>query len=50
VVDEVTGLPLIVFPFCKDVRVEAATTVYSSSNISRRYFKCPRNFINVSDT
>jgi hypothetical protein len=46
----VTGLPLIICPFCKDVRVEAATMVYSSLNIGRHYFKCPRNFINVSDS
>nr|CAZ96127.1 conserved hypothetical protein [Saccharum hybrid cultivar R570] len=40
-VDYDTGLPLIICPDCKDVRVFAANTK-SGSNIGKRYFKCPR--------
>ncbi|XP_066335671.1 uncharacterized protein [Miscanthus floridulus] len=40
-IDDVTGLPLIMCPDCRDVRVFAATTIYSN-NIGKRYFKCPR--------
>ncbi|CAN6278677.1 unnamed protein product [Urochloa humidicola] len=42
-VDDDTGLPLIVCPFCKDVTVIADTTRYSIRNLGRRYFKCPRS-------
>jgi hypothetical protein len=48
-VDYDTGLPLIICPDCKDVRVFAANTK-SGSNIGKRYFKCPRkNYSNVSE-
>jgi len=48
-IDDVTGLPLIMCPDCKDVRVFAATTTQSEYNIGRRFFKCPRkNYRNVS--
>ncbi|CAN6277986.1 unnamed protein product [Urochloa humidicola] len=43
VLDDVTGLPLIVCPFCQDVRVIADTTRYSTKNLGKRYFKCPRS-------
>ncbi|CAO2142806.1 unnamed protein product [Urochloa humidicola] len=42
-VDDVTGLPLIVCPFCKDVRLVADTTRWSIKNLGKRYFKCPRS-------
>lgn len=49
-IDDVTGLPLIMCPDCRDVRVFAATTTCSEYNIGRRYFKCPRkNYRNVSE-
>ncbi|CAD6241867.1 unnamed protein product [Miscanthus lutarioriparius] len=45
--DDVTGLPLIMCPDCRDVRVFAATTMQSKCNNGKRYFKCPRkNFSN----
>jgi len=48
-IDDVTGLPLIMCPDCRDVRVFAATTIYSN-NIGKRYFKCPRKtYTNVSE-
>jgi hypothetical protein len=48
-IDDVTGLPLIMCPDCRDVRVFAATTMYSN-NIGKRYLKCPRkNYRNVSE-
>ncbi|CAD6245964.1 unnamed protein product [Miscanthus lutarioriparius] len=40
-IDDVTGLPLIRCPDCRDVRVFAATTK-SGSNKGKRFFKCPR--------
>uniref|UniRef100_A0A804LET2 Zinc finger GRF-type domain-containing protein n=1 Tax=Zea mays TaxID=4577 RepID=A0A804LET2_MAIZE len=40
-IDDVTGLPLIMCPDCKDVRVFAANTTYSN-NVGKRFFKCPR--------
>ncbi|XP_066396886.1 uncharacterized protein [Miscanthus floridulus] len=40
--DDVTGLPLIMCPDCKDVRLFAATTTKSQYNVGRRFFKCPR--------
>ncbi|CAL4963333.1 unnamed protein product [Urochloa decumbens] len=43
VFDDETGLPLIVCPFCKDVRLIADTTRYSTKNLGKRYFKCPRS-------
>ena len=39
-IDDVTGLPLIMCPDCKDVRVFAATTTQSEYNVGRRFFKC----------
>lgn len=48
-IDDVTGLPLIMCPDCKDVRVFAANTTYSN-NVGKRFFKCPRkNRRNVSE-
>ncbi|CAD6226180.1 unnamed protein product [Miscanthus lutarioriparius] len=45
--DDVTGLPLIMCPDCRDIRVFAATTTQSKCNNGKRYFKCPRkNFSN----
>ena len=47
-IDEVTRLPLIVCPTCKDVRVFAANTK-NGSNVGKRFFKCLRkNYNNVS--
>ena len=47
--DDMTGLPLIMCPTCKDVRVFAATTTKSQYNIGKRFFKCPRQgYGNVS--
>ncbi|KAG2571840.1 hypothetical protein PVAP13_7KG121866 [Panicum virgatum] len=40
--DDMTGLPLIMCPTCKDVRVFAAITTKSQYNIGKRFFKCPR--------
>ncbi|KAG2620305.1 hypothetical protein PVAP13_3NG168576 [Panicum virgatum] len=40
--DDMTGLPLIMCPICKDVRVFAATTTKSQYNIGKRFFKCPQ--------
>ncbi|XP_008657723.1 uncharacterized protein [Zea mays] len=40
-INDVTGLPLIMCPDCKDVRVFAANTTYSN-NVGNRFFKCPR--------
>ncbi|KAG2605649.1 hypothetical protein PVAP13_4NG089234 [Panicum virgatum] len=39
--DDMTGLPLIMCPTCKDVRVFAATTMKSQYNIGKRFFKYP---------
>jgi hypothetical protein len=48
-IDTDTGLPLIICPDCRDVRVFAATTKLGS-NEGKRYFKCPRKtFANVSE-
>ena len=48
-IDDVTGLPLIMCPDCKDVRVFAATTTKSEYNVGKRFFKCPRKtYRNVS--
>ena len=48
-IDDVSGLPLIMCPDCKDVRVFAANTTQSGLNFGKRYFKCPRkNYQNVS--
>jgi hypothetical protein len=48
-IDDVTGLPLIMCPDCKDVRVFAANTTYTN-NVGKRFFKCPRkNRRNVSE-
>ena len=48
-IDDVSGLQLIWYPDCKDVRVFAATITNSEHNIGKRYFKCPRKkFRNVS--
>ncbi|XP_021321254.1 uncharacterized protein LOC110437216 [Sorghum bicolor] len=44
-IDEVTRLPLIVCPTCKDVRVFAANTK-NGSNVGKRFFKCPRKNYN----
>ncbi|RCV23520.1 hypothetical protein SETIT_5G012700v2 [Setaria italica] len=41
-IDDVIGLPLIMCPDCKDVRVFAATTMQSNDNTGRRFFKCSR--------
>ncbi|CAD6269353.1 unnamed protein product [Miscanthus lutarioriparius] len=47
--DDVTGLPLIMCPDCRDVRVFAATTMQYKCNNGKRYFKCPRKkFSNAS--
>lgn len=47
-IDDVTGLPLIVCPDCRDVRVFAATTKFGD-NKGKRFFKCPRkSYGNVS--
>ena len=47
--DDVIGLPLIMCPDCKDVRLFAATTMKSQYNVGRRFFKCPqKNYSNVS--
>lgn len=47
--DELTGLPLITCPTCKDVRLFAATTTKSQRNVGKRFFKCPRQgYGNVS--
>jgi hypothetical protein len=48
-VDHVTDLPLIVCLVCKDLRVDALTTMNSLRNCSRCFFKCPRNHQYVSD-
>lgn len=48
-IDNVTGLPLIICTYCRDVRVFAATMTQYQYNNGKRYFKCPRkNFSNVS--
>ncbi|XP_025822253.1 uncharacterized protein LOC112898056 [Panicum hallii] len=49
-IDDVTGLPLILCPDCKDVSVFSATTTQSEHNVGRRYFKYPRKFRNVPGT
>jgi hypothetical protein len=41
-IDEVSKLPLIKCPECKDRRVFAATTMKSEVNRGKRYFKCAR--------
>ncbi|CAN6339307.1 unnamed protein product [Urochloa humidicola] len=41
-VDQVTGLPLIQCPECKDVSL-IALTVKHTKNRGKRFFKCPRN-------
>jgi hypothetical protein len=41
-IDEVSKLPLIKCPECKDRRVFPATTMKSEANRGKRYFKCPR--------
>ena len=41
-VDDVIGVPLIVCPKCKDLRLVAATCKWTA-NRGRRFFKCPRN-------
>jgi len=41
-IDEVSKLPLIKCPECKDRRVFAATTIKSEVNRGKRYFKCAR--------
>jgi len=47
-IDEVSKLPLIMFPECRDVRVFAATTTQSQYNNGKRYFKCPRkNYVSA---
>jgi hypothetical protein len=47
-IDEVSKLPMIMGPECKDVRVFAATTTQSLYNNGRRYFKCPRkNYVSA---
>lgn len=47
-IDTDTGLPLIICPDCRDVRVFAATTKFGY-NEGKRYFKCPRKtYGNVS--
>ena len=38
-IDDVTVLPLIMCPDCKDVRVFAATTTQSEYNVGKRFFK-----------
>ncbi|XP_039841835.1 uncharacterized protein LOC120702144 [Panicum virgatum] len=40
--DDMTGLPLIMCPTCKDVWVFTGTTTKSQYNIGKRFFKCPR--------
>ncbi|XP_021317695.1 uncharacterized protein LOC110435914 [Sorghum bicolor] len=44
-IDEVTRLPLIVCPTCKDVRV-FATNTKNGSNVGKRFFKCLRKNYN----
>ncbi|KAG2642783.1 hypothetical protein PVAP13_2KG215691, partial [Panicum virgatum] len=41
VVDRATGLPLILCPEAKDMRLRALMN--SHRNLGRRFFKCPRN-------
>ena len=41
-IDEVSKLPLIKCPECKDRRVFPNTTMKSEVNRGKRYFKCPR--------
>ena len=47
VVDRATGLPLILCPEGKDMRLRALMN--SRRNLGRRFFKCPRNHEYVSD-
>jgi hypothetical protein len=42
VVDEETGLPLIMCPKCNQLRLTAFTCKWTK-NQGKRYFKCPRN-------
>ncbi|RLM93469.1 hypothetical protein C2845_PM08G13690 [Panicum miliaceum] len=41
VMDDVTGMPLIFCPSCKDLRLVAFTCKWTE-NRGRRFFKCPR--------
>ena len=41
-IDDVIGLPLIVCPKCKDLRLVAATCKWTK-NRGPRFFKCARN-------
>ncbi|CAN6307808.1 unnamed protein product [Urochloa humidicola] len=41
-IDDVTGLPLVVCPRCKDLRLIAFTCKWTK-NRGKRFFKCPRN-------
>jgi hypothetical protein len=48
VIDEVSKLPLIMCPECRDVRVFGATTTQSQYNNGKRFFKCPRkNYVSI---
>lgn len=48
-VDPQTGLPLIICPKCKDIRLIACTCVWTK-NAGKRFFKCPRNKEKVDHT
>lgn len=42
-IDLLSGLPLIICPRCKDIRLIALTCVRPTQNVGKRFFKCPRN-------
>ncbi|CAN6163376.1 unnamed protein product [Urochloa humidicola] len=41
-IDDVTGLPLVLCPSCKDLKLTAFTCKWTI-NRGKRFFKCPRN-------
>ncbi|CAO2141992.1 unnamed protein product [Urochloa humidicola] len=41
-IDDVTGLPLVLCPSCKDLKLTAFTCKWTV-NRGKRFFKCPRN-------
>ncbi|RCV44137.1 hypothetical protein SETIT_9G350000v2 [Setaria italica] len=41
-VNEVTGLPLIICPYCKDVRLVVLTTMNSRKNLGKCFFQMPK--------
>ncbi|CAL5043688.1 unnamed protein product [Urochloa decumbens] len=41
-IDDVTGLPLVVCPHCRDLKLTAFTCRWTR-NRGNRFFKCPRN-------